>query len=81
MDISSYKKSQSMAGKRIMSDNNMRVGKSYSLTNYGETTDFMVVETTGREDFKIKDLFTMELSQYNDLIKYGRGQDFELFEL
>ncbi len=70
-----------MAGKKTMSDDNMRVGKSYCLTNYGETTNFFIIETTGRDDFKIKDLFTLELYQFNDLVKYGRGSDFELFEL
>jgi len=64
-----------------MSDDNMRVGKSYFLRNHGETTSFLVLETVGNDDFNIKDLLTLEKYQFGDLIRYGRGKDFELYEI
>lgn len=64
-----------------MSIDNLRVGKSYFLKNYGETTSFLVLERLGEKDFKIKDLLSMEVYQLSDLIKYGIGDDFDLREL
>ena len=64
-----------------MSFDNMRVGKSYFIKNYSETTRFLVLETVGRNDFKIKDLLSLEILQFGNLIEYGIGEDFELYEL
>ncbi len=68
-------------GKKRMSIDNMRVGKTYFLRNLGENTSFMVLETTGNNDFKIKDLLTLEIYLFGQLIQYGTGDDFELYEL
>jgi hypothetical protein len=64
-----------------MSVDNMRVGKNYFLRNHGETTSFLVLETTGVNDYKIKDLLTLELYHFHTLIQYGIGEDFELYEI
>ena len=63
-----------------MSIDNIKVGKCYFLRNYGETTSFNVLEAL-ENDFRIKDLLTLELYNFNELIKYGKGPDFDLFEL
>ena len=67
--------------RKRMSIDNMRVGKNYFLRNHGETTSFLVLETTGINDFKIKDLLTLEMYHFGNLIKYGVGEDFELYEI
>ncbi len=67
--------------KKRMSYDNMRVGKKYIVTNYGETRQFIVLATTGHNDFKIKDLLTLEQYLFSELIRYGLGNDFELYEV
>ncbi len=64
-----------------MSIDNLRIGKTYFLRNYGETSSFLVMESTGESDFKLKDLLTMEVYLLSDLLKYGVGNDFDLYEL
>lgn len=59
----------------------MRVGKKYRLINYGERTEFSLSEVMGRNDYKLKDLFTMEEYLMSDLVQYGKGEDFELREI
>ncbi len=68
------------SGNKTMSFDNMRVGKRYFLRNHGETTRFTVLETAGINDFKIKDLLSLDTYLFGDLIRYGRGEDFELYE-
>lgn len=65
----------------IMSIDNVRVGKNYFLRNFGETTSFSVLEAAGEKDFVIKDLLTLEIYNFSQLIKYGMGEDFDLREL
>ena len=67
--------------KNSMSINNLKVGQCYFIKNHGESTSFMVLEMVGEEDFRIKDLLSLEVYQLSDLLKYGRGNDFELNEL
>jgi hypothetical protein len=59
----------------------LRVGKKYKLTNFGETREFEVEYILANHDFKVKDLLTLERYLLKDLIKYGRGKDFEIREL
>lgn len=61
--------------------NNLRTGKSYTLRNHGETFQFQVVEILSKEDFRLKDIHTLEYYQMSDLVRYGRGEDYELDEL
>ncbi|MBS1976068.1 MAG: hypothetical protein JST46_01780 [Bacteroidetes bacterium] len=58
----------------------LRVGKKYRLTNFGEQHDFEI-ERILLHDFKAKDLHTLERFLLKDLIKYGKGPDFEIREL
>jgi hypothetical protein len=59
----------------------LRVGKKYKLVNYGETHEFEVESILANRDLKVKDLFTLERYFLKDLIKYGKGNDFEIREL
>ncbi len=58
----------------------LRVGQKYRLTNFGDVNEF-VIETILHNDFAVKDLFTLERYQLNDLIKFGKGKDFEIREI
>ena len=64
-----------------MAFSSMRVGKRYRLINYGEKSEFILIEVIGRNDYKLKDLFSMENYLMSELIQYGKGEDFELREI
>jgi hypothetical protein len=59
----------------------MRVGKKYYLINHGERHDFFVIEKLNNQNFKLKDIYTLEIYELEDLIRFGRGKDYELYEL
>ncbi|WP_258104741.1 hypothetical protein [Marinoscillum sp. MHG1-6] len=59
----------------------LRVGHRYWLRNFGDLYEFQITEYLGSDDFYLKDLNTLEYYQLSELIKYGRGRDFELREL
>ena len=58
----------------------MRVGEAYKLVNVGETSEFKLIEVLFK-DYKLQDLHTLEYYTMNDLIKFGKGEDFELREI
>jgi hypothetical protein len=59
----------------------LRNGKKYYLVNYGDRIEFEVEQILANGDFKVKDLVTLERFLLMDLIRFGKGQDFELREL
>jgi hypothetical protein len=59
----------------------IRVGKKYYLINHGERHEFSVVEKINNQNFKLKDLYTLEIYELEDLVRYGKGKDYELYEL
>jgi len=59
----------------------MRVGKRYRLMNYGEKSEFVLKEVFSRSDYRLQDLHSLEEYYMSDLIKFGKGEDFELREL
>ncbi len=61
--------------------NSMRYGKKYRLVNFGEVFDFEVLEVAGAAEFKLKDIYTLEVYFMSDLIKFGQGEDFEIREI
>jgi len=61
--------------------NNIRFGKKYYLTNYGEMYEFEVIEIKDNDEFKLRDVHTLEIYYMSDITRYGRGEDFELREL
>ncbi len=58
----------------------LRVGKKYSLVNYGDRYEFEI-ERILHNDFKVKDLTTLERFNLKDVLKFGKGKDFEIREL
>ena len=61
--------------------NNLRVGKKFKLTNFGESFDFEVLEIMGNGDCKLKDVNTLESYTLYSLILLGKGEDFNIDEI
>jgi len=59
----------------------MRVGKKYRLVNYDHETRFEVLEVLENDDFIIKDLQLLEELNFKDLIRFGKGEDYDLEEI
>ena len=63
-----------------MSFDNLRVGKHYRLSNYGEVSEFEVLEVL-EEDFLVKDLLSLDTYRLSKLVEYGTSDDFDIEEL
>lgn len=63
-----------------MSFDNLRVGKHYRLTNYGEVSEFEVLEVFDG-DFRVKDLLSLDEYRLSKLVEYGTSDDFDVEEL
>ncbi len=61
--------------------NNLRVGKRFRLINFNESFDFEVMEIMSNGDCRLKDIYTLEPYSLFDLIRYGKGADFEVNDL
>jgi hypothetical protein len=61
--------------------NNIRVGKKFRITNYGESFEFIVMEMLADGDCKLKDVYTLETYSLFDLTRYGMGEDFDIADL
>jgi hypothetical protein len=59
----------------------LRAGKKYFLINFGDRYEFQIENILTNGDFKVKDLHTLERYTIKDLLKFGRGKDFEIREL
>jgi len=59
----------------------IRTGKNYYLRNFGEEARFQVLEVLVKDDFRVKDLSTLEVFLLSDLIKYGKGDDYDFYEI
>jgi hypothetical protein len=59
----------------------LRTGKKYFLINFGDRYEFQIENILSNGDFKVKDLHTLERYTIKDLIKFGKGKDFEIREL
>ncbi len=59
----------------------LRTGKKYFLINFGDRYEFQIENILTNGDFKVKDLHTLERYTIKDLIKFGKGRDFEIREL
>ncbi|RDV14882.1 hypothetical protein DXT99_12325 [Pontibacter diazotrophicus] len=64
-----------------ISIDNLRKGKKYRLKNYGEEFEFQVIEMPEDGEYKVKDLTTLDTYMLNELVKYGKGKDYDLDEL
>jgi hypothetical protein len=61
-----------------LSFNALRVGKKYYLVNHGERFEFQVLSRLDQDNWLVKDLNSLELYSLFDLIKYGKGTDYDL---
>lgn len=61
--------------------NVIRLNKKYRLKNYGDTYEFEVMEFLSNENFKLKDINTLEYYELSELTAFGRGKDFEIREI
>lgn len=59
----------------------LRVGKRYSMVNFGELYEFEIEKVLLNNDFKVKDIHTLERYRLQEMIKFGKGKDFEIREL
>jgi len=59
----------------------IRIGKKYYIINYGERHEFVVLKGISEDNFLLKDLMTLEIYELQEFMAYGKGPDFELFEL
>lgn len=56
----------------------LRTGKKYRLVNFGESHEFIIESILPNGDFKVKDTLTLERYHLKELIRYGKGKDFEI---
>lgn len=59
----------------------VRIGKKYYIVNFGERHEFVVLKRISENNFLVKDLLSLEKYELQEFIAYGKGSDFELFEL
>ncbi len=64
-----------------LSFDNLQTGHNYFLRNYGEETSFVVLDILDDGNLKVKHLETLEIFMLHELIRYGRGNDYDLFEI
>lgn len=67
-----------MAG---ISFDTIRVGNKYMLRNFDDVFEFEVMERLSGTNYKLKDIHTLEWYELDDLIRWGKGKDFEVREL
>ena len=63
---------------RGLAFSSLRVGKRYRLTNYGESYEFELISILARDEFLLKDLFTLETYKMSQLLGFGVGDDLEI---
>lgn len=66
---------------RGISTDVIRLGKKYRLQNFGEIYEFEVIQFMAGDNYRFKDLTTLETYDYQKLIEFGKGKDFEIREL
>jgi hypothetical protein len=60
---------------------NLRVGRFYRLVNQGEIRRIEVMSRISGENFKVKDLDTLEFYTLHELLQWGRGKDYDIEEI
>ncbi|MCH7397119.1 hypothetical protein MM236_03925 [Belliella sp. DSM 107340] len=60
---------------------NLRVGRVYEFRNMGENRKLEVISRLSGSNFKVKDLDTTEIYTIEELLRWGKGKDYELDEL
>jgi len=57
---------------------NLRVGRTYQLTNMGEKRKIFILSKITDDNYQIKDLDTTEVYTLEELLRWGRGKDYDL---
>lgn len=60
---------------------NLRVGRIYEFTNMGERRKIEILARLSGDNFKVKDLDTTEIYTIEELLRWGKGKDYELDEV
>lgn len=64
-----------------MSFDALRVGHTYRLRNYDDVREFKIVRRLSDRNFLIQDVITLERFELEDLVRYGKGKDYDLDEI
>lgn len=64
-----------------MSFDTLRVGHTYRLRNYDDVREFKVIRRLADRNFQLQDMATMEKYELEELVRYGKGQDYDLDEI
>lgn len=64
----------------MLSITNLRKGSRYEITNYGDNIQFEVIEFVEKE-IKVKNIDTLEVFFLEDIVRYGKGKDYQLIDL
>jgi hypothetical protein len=64
-----------------MSFDALRVGHTYRLRNYDDIREFKIVRKLNDKNFVVQDTGTMEKFELEDLVRYGKGKDYDLDEI
>ncbi|MFN3999095.1 hypothetical protein [Algoriphagus sp.] len=59
---------------------NLRVGRIYRFVNQGEIRTIEIMDRLAGDNFKIKDLDTLEFYTIYELLQWGKGKDYDLEE-
>jgi len=59
---------------------NLRVGRVYRFVNQGEIRTIEIMDRLSGDNFKIKDLDTLEFYTIYELLQWGKGKDYDLEE-
>ncbi|WP_296699204.1 hypothetical protein [Algoriphagus sp.] len=60
---------------------NLRVGRNYLLVNQGEIRKLQIIDRLSGDNFKVKDLDTLEYYTIFELLQWGKGKDYDLDEI
>lgn len=59
----------------------LRAGKKYRLINFGDVYEFVIEDILGNSNFRLRDLNSLENYYMEELVRYGKGDDFEIREI
>ena len=59
----------------------LQVGHRYTIRNYDEVVEFEIIRRIAEYDYQVKQLDTLERFPLSELIRFGKGTDFEIQEL
>lgn len=60
---------------------NLRVGRFYEFTNQGEKRRLEILARLSSDNFKVRDVDTTEVYTMEELLRWGKGKDYELDEI